>query len=308
MSSGARVIGRIHELLRYPVKSMAGESIPACDVAPGLGLSGDRAWAVRDLAAGEIRGAKKIPSLLDCRARYLEEPEARASARVEIDLGEHGILCSDDPDASARIGQRLGREVRLCPRIPAHDLAHYRRAEPIQNMETGIRDGSALLPEEPLPALEGIPADLSIVTEYVSPPGTYFDFFDLHLLSERSLASLARRAPGSLIDRARFRPNLMVGLEAGPGPEDDWPEIRLVGRTLAIGDAELEVVMPMMRCVMTTHPQAAQAEHPALPKDPSIMRTLVRECGMSLGVGIQVRRPGRLQVGDEIRLSDAEST
>jgi uncharacterized protein YcbX len=99
----------------------------------------------------------------------------------------------------------------------------------------------------------------------------------------------------------------LVELDAPSGPADEWPELRLVGRTLAVGDAELEVVMPMMRCVMTTHPQAGQPDHPALPKDPSIMRTLVRECGMSLGVGVQVRRPGRLRVGDEIWLRDAGS-
>lgn len=304
-STSSRPIGRVRELLRYPVKSMAGESIAASEVAPGLGLTGDRAWALRDLAAGEIRGAKKIPGLLDCRARYLEEPEGEASAVVEIDLGEPGRFRSDDPEVSARIGQRVGRDVRLCPRVPARESEHYRRAVPISDMETEIREGSALLPEEPLPALGEIPADLSIVTEFVSPPGTYFDFFDLHLLSERSLASFAARTPDSLIDKARFRPNLLVELDSDAGAEGDWPELALVGHTLTIGEAELEVVMPMMRCVMTTHAQAAQETHPSLPKDPSIMRTLVRECGMNLGVGVQVRRRGRIRVGDEIRIREA---
>jgi hypothetical protein len=284
---------------------MAGESIEESPVEPRLGLVGDRAWALRDLSAGEIRGAKKIPELLDCRAHYLEEPQGEASAAVEIDLGELGSIRSDDPDASQRIGRRIGRDVRLCPRVPASETEHYRRAEPISDMEAEIREGSALLPDEPLPALDGIPTDLSLATEYVSPPGTYFDFFDLHLLSERSLASLARRAPDSVIDKARFRPNLLVDLRAPAEPKSDWPEIELVGRTLAIGGAELEIVMPMMRCVMTTHAQQARQAHPRLPKDLSIMRTLVREFGMNLGVGIQVRRPGRIRVGDEIRLCES---
>lgn len=291
-------IGEVRELLRYPVKSMAGESIEQGELVPRLGLMGDRSWAVRDLAAGEIRGAKKIPALLDCTARYLEEPTGAASAPVEIELGELGRVRSDDPDASARISRRIGRQVQLCPRVPASNAEHYRRAERITDMEAEIREGSALLPEEPLPALDDLPTDLSIVTEFVSPPGTYFDFFDLHLLSERSLASLAARAPGSQIDPRRFRPNLLVELEPAPGTDGNWPEIELVGNTLAIGEAELEIVMPMLRCVMTTH------AHQGLPKDPSIMRTLVRECGMTLGVGIQVRRPGRIRVGDAIRLRE----
>ncbi len=298
MSARSSRIGQVRELLRYPVKSMAGESVAESRVERRLGLAGDRAWALRDLAAHEIRGAKKIPALLDCAARYLEEPRGEASARVEIDLGELGRVNSDDPDVSARISQRIGRDVRLCPRVPASETEHYRRTEPITDMEAEIREGSALLPEEPLPNLEDVPADLSIVTEYVSPPGTYFDFFDVHLLSEQSLASLADRAPGSQIDKRRFRPNLLVELETPSGTQADWPEFALVGRTLAIGEAEFEIVMPMMRCVMTTHAQRG------LPKDPSIMRTLVRESGMNLGVGAQVHKPGQIRVGDEIRICE----
>ena len=72
------------------MKFVAGESIAESGVEPGRGLTGDRAWAVRDLAAGEVRGAKKIPALLDCRARYLEEPHREDSAAIEIRLGDLG--------------------------------------------------------------------------------------------------------------------------------------------------------------------------------------------------------------------------
>ncbi len=296
MPDASTRIGSLLELRRYPVKSMGGESIRASRLAPGLGLAGDRAWALRDVAAGEIRGAKQLPALLECSARYLEEPCGAESAPIEIDLGALGRTRSGEPEVSARISRRIGRDVQLCARAPAGDAAHYRRAAPIRDMASALREGSALLPDEALPPLRDLPAGLSILSEYVSPPGSYFDFFDVHLLSLRSLASLAARAPGSRIDARRFRPNLLVALELPGDPRADWPETALVGRTLAIGEAELEVVMPMLRCVMTTH---AQRE---LPKDPGIMRTLVRECEMSLGVGVQVRRPGVVRSGDEIQL------
>ncbi|MBW2426777.1 MAG: MOSC domain-containing protein [Deltaproteobacteria bacterium] len=296
MSTPGPVIGELRALHRYPVKSMAGESIAESRVEPRLGLRGDRAWAVRDLAAGEIRGAKKIPGLLDCRARYVGEPQREASAPIELHLGDLGRIRSDEAGASERLSQRIGRELLLCPRAPASETAHYLRAESITDMEAEIRKSSELLPDESLPSMDAAPEEIREMAHYVSPPGTYFDFFDLHLLSLRSLASLATRTPDSVIDPRRFRPNLLVDLEAPSDADDDWPEIGWVGRTLAIGEAELEVVMPMMRCVMTTHAQQG------LPKDPTIMRTLVRECDMSLGIGIQVRRGGLVRSGDEIRV------
>lgn len=303
MSTG-RLIGRVVELHRHPVKSLGGERVEETQIALRFGVTGDRAWAIRDVAAGEIRGAKKIPALLGLAARYVEPPSERGSAEVEIDLGEGQRVRSDAPDVSARLSERLGRRVELCPRRPADDLAHYRRARPITDPEAEIREASELLPEEALPAMDAPPpVDLSIAGEYVSPPGTYFDFFDLHLVSTGSLARFAGLVPDSRIEARRFRPNLVVELEApreaerAPGSVGvDWPELGWVGRVLSIGDAELEITMPMMRCGMTTHAQ------PGLPKDPRIMRALVRDCAMNLGAGVTVKRAGRVRVGDGIRV------
>lgn len=302
-----RAIGVVRTLFRHPVKSMGGEAIEASEVALRFGLVGDRAYAIRDVAAGEIRGAKKIPGLLELAARYLAPPGSAPSPPVEIDLGDGRRIRSDDRDVGEQLSQRLGRAVELCARRPASDLAHYRRARPITNPEAEIREASGLLPEEAIPAMAAPPpVDLSALGEFVSPPGTYFDFFDLHLVSTGSLENLAALAPDSAIDARRFRPNLVVELDpprpagsAGGDADDRWPERAFVGRVLEIGEAALEITMPMMRCGMTTHAQ------PGLPKDPRIMRTLVRECGMDLGVGVTVRRPGRIRAGDAIRLADA---
>jgi uncharacterized protein YcbX len=177
--------------------------------------------------------------------------------------------------------------------VPAEQREHYRRREPIVDMAAEIRETSELLPDEPLPVLDEVPVDFSELMEHVSPPGTYFDFFQLHLLTTASLGSLASLAKHSAIDVRRFRPNLLIETEAGGGsfPEFDW-----CGHGLAIGALELQIVMPMMRCAMTTY---AQGE---LPKDPAIMRVLVRESGMNLGVGAQVLAAGEVAVGDELVL------
>ena len=67
------IVGRIAEIWRHPVKSMQGERLESAHVGK-QGIPGDRGWAVRDEVRGGIRGAKKIPALMNCAARYLEEP------------------------------------------------------------------------------------------------------------------------------------------------------------------------------------------------------------------------------------------
>lgn len=303
MSTG-RAIGAVREIHRHPVKSMGGESIRETAIEKRFGVVGDRAWAIRDLTVGEIRGAKKIPALMTLGARYLEEPKDGGSAPIEIDLGNGRCVRSDEAAVSERLSERLGRPVQLCARPPAHDLAHFRRARPITDPETEIREAYELLPDEPTPKVMEGPVDFSVVTEYVSPPGTYFDFFDMHLLSTRSLERFAARVPDSIIEARRFRPNLVVDLEAprvGEGADarpggSEWPEQEWLGRTLSIGDAAFEITMPMARCGMTTHAQ------PGLPKDPRIMRALYRECSLNLGVAVTVVRGGRVRVGDAIRI------
>lgn len=308
MASG-RAIGVVREIHRFPVKSMGGESIAETPIAKRFGVLGDRAWAIRDVAAGEIRGAKKIPQLLMLGARYLEAPASNErSAPIEIDLGHGERVRSDDAAAARRISERLGRAVELCARPPASNAAHYRRAKPITDPEAEVREAYELLPGEPTPALGESPVDFSIVAEYSTPPGTYFDFFDMHLVSTRSLESFAERTPGSRIEARRFRPNLVVELE-GPRPGEAapagavhdghcWPELAWIGRGLAIGDLRLALPMPMIRCGMTTHAQ------PGLEKDPRIMRALVQACGLNLGVAIDVVAAGRIRVGDSIRIAE----
>ena len=106
------VVGRVTELWRYPVKSMAGERLGSCTLGP-RGIPGDRGWAIRDESAGEIRGAKKLPQLLLCAARYAEEPTDGRIPPAEIVLPDGARLWSDRPEAAERLSALLGRRVTL---------------------------------------------------------------------------------------------------------------------------------------------------------------------------------------------------
>jgi uncharacterized protein YcbX len=63
-----------------------------------------------------------------------------------------------------------------------------------------------------------------------------------------------------------------------------------------IGAMTAEVTIRCMRCVMTTLPFAD------LPKDPRIMRVLVREARHCLGAYARVVEPGTVAVGDRVEL------
>ena len=69
-----------------------------------------------------------------------------------------------------------------------------------------------------------------------------------------------------------------------------------IGRRLALGEAQLEVVVGCPRCVMITHAFAD------LPRDPELLRTVVKEADQTVGVYARVLTPGRVAVGDALRL------
>jgi uncharacterized protein YcbX len=283
-------LGRIREIWRYPFKSMQGERLERCEVG-ALGLPGDRGWALRDEAAGEIRGAKKMPALLLCTARYREEPKGERIPPVDITLPDGTVVASDAPAAAARLSELLGRRVTLWPLLPASNRDHYRRGQPDDpDMMAELRQIFARTDDEPLPDLAVFPPELF---EFTSPLGTYFDALPVHLLTTASLATMAERNPGAAWDVRRFRPNFLIETTAGTAglAEEAW-----CGKTIRIGELELRCEMPTPRCGMTTQPQERLA------KDPSVLRTIVASAGQNLGAYANVARAGRVAVGDSVTL------
>lgn len=284
------IVGAVSEIWRFPFKSMAGEMIDAATIGDD-GLVGDRGWAVRDERAGEIRGGKKIPKLMLCSAHYLDEPAPGRVPHVRIELPDGDAMTTDDPKAAARLSEFLGREVSLWPRRPASEREHYRRGAPDNpDVETELRGIFGRKPDEPLPDLSVFPQELF---EFVAPLGTYFDAFPIHVLTSATLRHLSDLNPQAAFDRRRFRPNVLIASASGANGfvEKDW-----VGRTLEVGEAAFRCEMPTVRCSMTTQ------EQKELPKDPSVLRTIVRDAAQNVGVYGSVLRPGRIERGAEVRL------
>jgi MOSC domain-containing protein len=305
-------IGVVKQICRYAVKSMAGEKLDGCTVG-ALGIPGDRGWALRDETTGEITNGKKLPVLMQCAARYREPPAAGVIPHVDIIFPDGQIVGSDAEDVNARLGALLGKQVSLWPLQPAEDEKFYRRksktarvygrlarfrafraALPVltsfgpANVE--LREAFSREPNEPIPDLSTLPAELF---EFSSPRGTFFDAFPIHVLTTASLDMMARLNPDAKWEMRRFRPNFLI--ETRPDikglVESEWD-----GRKLHIGSVVLRCEIPTVRCGMTIQAQAG------LEKDPSILRSIVKDADQNLGIYASVIAAGEVRIGDSVEL------
>jgi uncharacterized protein YcbX len=202
---------------------MRGERVARSAVVPTFGMPGDRGWPIRDNEIGEIRGARKIGSLLEFTARYLEEPVGSSSPTVGLTFPDGHRARSDDTDIDEALSRASDRPVSLWARVPADNLDRYRIAEPRD--EQTLRNNLLLEPDEPIPDFSATaPAEnYEQHLSYVTPPGTYFDAFSLSALTTASMCSLAAVLPGSAIDPRRFRRNLIIDTGDTAGyPEANW--------------------------------------------------------------------------------------
>ncbi|GLB63573.1 molybdenum cofactor sulfurase [Dietzia sp. NCCP-2495] len=263
-------VGVISELWRFPVKSMRGDRVVSTEVTERWGFPGDRGWALRDEETGRITNAKKLTSLLQFHARYLAEPVGAGAPPVEITVPGGRTVRSDDDDngVDAALSAAAGRRVTLWPRQSPGNHAHHRRGR-LSEAERS---------------------------------DTYFDAMPLSLATTTALGSVQGTVPGSSIDPRRFRKNIIVSTDGGPGrfPESDpggFPEFDWVGRRLMLGEVVCEVTVRIPRCVMVSLPQAE------LPHDGAVLKALAARTGMDFGVYLRVVEPGRISEGDPVHLA-----
>jgi uncharacterized protein YcbX len=204
---------------------------------------------------------------------------------------EHRGLVGDrlwslrDPDGKLGSG-KSSRRFRAMPGL-LDLVARYDGDVPVIELPDGrvVRGDDAAV-HEALSAYVGRPVTLGREDDV-----SHFDDGPVHLVTTASLATLARHH-GRHVDVRRFRPNLVVDTGDAVGfVEQGW-----LGRQVAVGEAVLEVVAPMPRCVMVTQPQRD------LPPDDGLLRRVTDVAGMDFGVLAEVVTPGRVAVGDAVRL------
>src|SRR3954453_17162868 len=77
------LVGSVAEIWRYPVKSMGGERLAQSAIAP-RGLHAGRMWAARDVELNTFTTARRWPVLLQCSARYGEDPAGRSAEPGDV--------------------------------------------------------------------------------------------------------------------------------------------------------------------------------------------------------------------------------
>src|SRR5216684_5475109 len=119
--------------------------------------------------------------------------------------------------------------------------------------------------------------------------GANFDDSPILVVNLATVAAFGDEA-GMDVDHRRFRANLYV---TGLAPEE---ELAWIGRRVAIGEAELEVVSRCERCVVITKDPDTRVATPEL------LRVLTQTQETCMGVYCRVTRPGRVAAGDHVDL------
>lgn len=264
---------RVESLLRYPVKSMLGETVSSIFVDEH-GAEGDRRLALVDTATGHVASAKNARlwrGLLKCTAN-------REAGRVRIGLPDGTSVAVDDPGIDELLSGLLGRPVRLIAQRP---------------------EGATLVRPDPEQLLElGLDAEVSgriLEIAQATPGDAFTDEAPLHAITTATLAHIG-------VEALRYRPNIVIATppDYPPYAENGW-----VGTEIAVGDVRLRVLTATSRCVVPT------LEHGPLPRAPQALRTPAAEnrwdtgghgAQPCAGAYLAVASEGVIRVGDRVTI------
>jgi hypothetical protein len=132
-----------------------------------------------------------------------------------------------------------------------------------------------------------------------SRPGGTREKHPATLITDGSLDLLGAHLGGGPVDGRRFR--MLIELTGGVAHEEDtW-----IGSRIELGETRLLVSKPVARCAITTQDPDTGA------RDTDTLRTIIAYRGLrdgenvDFGVYGEVERPGRIHLGDEVRVLGA---
>jgi uncharacterized protein YcbX len=257
---------RVVALYRYPVKGLTPEACDTLEVLPEGRIAGDRALAFRFADSGLPQEAwsRKYGFTVLVNAPGLARVAARFDPRtrhLRLTLGDT-VLADEAIDGEGR--ERLAAAVeRYVLELPDNPLSGHHERLPLQ-----------------------------LIGDGVTPRYQDSETGQITLHSRESVAALAHALSQQSLDETRFRSNIAIeGVVA-------WGENAWVGRRVRIGEVELEVVKPKVRC-LATHANPLTGE-----RDLPVMQTLVAAFAQeqpTLAIGLLTSGAGgAIRVGDDV--------
>jgi uncharacterized protein YcbX len=223
----------------------------------------------------------------------------RGERLEEVRVGEAGVA---GDRALGVIDAETGQEAQVADGRAWHRLlelaAVFPDPEVLTAAELTFPDGTLRRSDaEDLPRMLSEHVRRRVVLRHFGPQDDDFvrayDFAPLHILTTATLARLAAAHPNGRFSPQRFRPNLVIATPGANGfLEDSW-----IGRELGVGpELRLRVTEPCKRCVTTT------AAQDGLPKDPEILKSVVKENQANAGVYAAVLSGGLVREGDAVEV------
>ena len=218
----------LSEIIIYPVKSLAGISLPSWQVTK-TGFQYDRKWM-----------------LIDDQGQFLSQRRLPKMALIKTDLTDEQLILSapSQPDLVLDLVPMDGKNITSTIWRNQCEARHIsEEADYWFSCFLEIDCRLVYLPDE---VIRPVDANYAQATDQVA----FADGFPFLLISENSLLALNQAMQLNLPMR-RFRPNLVIA--ACPSyAEDSWREIR-------IGDIDFRLPKPCSRCaVPTIDPDTAQ--------------------------------------------------
>lgn len=249
---------RLAALYRYPVKGLSPEPLEAADLQVDGYFPGDRLFALENGPSGFDPAAPEHQP----KIKFLMLMKNASLAGLKTRYDAATTLLTIDQD---------GREVAR------GDLRSAEGRGAIEDFLSGFLSSEIRGPVRLLAAPDG------------------FRFTDsksgfVSLVNLASVAAIAQ-AQGAAVDPLRFRANLYIE-DMAP-----WGEAALLGRTLSVGGARLEILKMTDRCAATgVEPGTGR-------RDMDLVQTLRQAFGhIDCGVYARVTQGGRIAAGDAIRV------
>jgi uncharacterized protein YcbX len=296
---------KVEALRRYPVKSMLGEELTGVEVTRD-GLAGDRGLALIHRTTGKVVSAKN-PRLWRAMLKFTARGHP---PDVTLTLPDGRAIPASSPGIDKLLSDVLNQPVTLVSTPPPGATLDRSRPEEV------LRDGITAVTEADVVELPG---------------GTFHDFAAIHLVTTATLAAIGT-------EPERYRPNIVIGVGSGDlrgsggfpeagfpeagfpeagfpeagfpeagFPEAGFPENGWLGRELRIGaEVIVRIVARTPRCAVPTLEHGTLARDTGALRVPAALNRVAPMDGMSVqpcaGVYAQVLRPGRLSLGDCVRL------